>query len=78
MDAGLRPQGGASQRPPPTRPPHRAWSTTALEAAGLSGRMLLQVHDELVLECPLAELAAGQPVSVPVSRPYGCAVKYAV
>ncbi|OHE86028.1 MAG: alkyl hydroperoxide reductase [Lysobacterales bacterium RIFOXYD1_FULL_69_11] len=26
----------------------------------------------------LAELAAGQPVSVPVSRPYGCAVKYAV
>lgn len=25
----------------------------------------------------LAELAAGQPVSVPVTRPYGCAVKYA-
>ncbi|NRA30274.1 MAG: DNA polymerase I, partial [Parvularculaceae bacterium] len=27
----------------------------ALEAAGLSARMLLQVHDELVLECPKAE-----------------------
>jgi len=31
---------------------------SALIAAGLSGRMLLQVHDELVLECPPAELAA--------------------
>jgi DNA polymerase-1 len=28
----------------------------ALVAAGLSGRMLLQVHDELVLECPQAEV----------------------
>ncbi len=28
----------------------------ALKAAGLSGRMLLQVHDELVLECPEADL----------------------
>jgi DNA polymerase-1 len=28
----------------------------ALEKAGLHGRMLLQVHDELVLECPRAEL----------------------
>jgi DNA polymerase-1 len=28
----------------------------ALKAAGLSGRMLLQVHDELVLECPDGEL----------------------
>ncbi|KAF0107629.1 MAG: DNA polymerase I [Anaerolineaceae bacterium] len=28
----------------------------ALEQAGLHGRMLLQVHDELVLECPRAEL----------------------
>jgi DNA polymerase-1 len=27
-----------------------------LEAAGLSARMLLQVHDELVLECPIEEL----------------------
>ena len=27
----------------------------ALEAAGLSAKMLLQVHDELVLECPKAE-----------------------
>ena len=25
----------------------------------------------------LAELAAGKAVSVPVSRPYGCSVKYA-
>ncbi len=30
----------------------------ALVAAGLSGRMLLQVHDELVLECPDQELLA--------------------
>ncbi len=28
----------------------------ALEKAGLHGKMLLQVHDELVLECPQAEL----------------------
>jgi DNA polymerase-1 len=28
----------------------------ALKAAGLKGLMLLQVHDELVLECPLAEI----------------------
>jgi DNA polymerase-1 len=28
----------------------------ALSAAGLHGRMLLQVHDELVVECPKAEL----------------------
>jgi DNA polymerase-1 len=28
----------------------------ALVKAGLAGRMLLQVHDELVLECPVAEL----------------------
>jgi DNA polymerase-1 len=30
---------------------------TALAQAGLSTRMILQVHDELVLECPKAELA---------------------
>ncbi len=30
----------------------------ALEQAGLSGRMLLQVHDELVLECPQEEISA--------------------
>jgi DNA polymerase-1 len=30
----------------------------ALEKAGLDGRMLLQVHDELVLECPLDQLQA--------------------
>ena len=28
----------------------------ALEAAGLAAKMILQVHDELVLECPQAEL----------------------
>jgi len=28
----------------------------ALEKANLSAKMLLQVHDELVLECPIAEL----------------------
>jgi DNA polymerase-1 len=29
---------------------------TALKAAGLKGQMLLQVHDEIVLECPQEEL----------------------
>src|SRR5262249_32772942 len=29
----------------------------ALERSPLHGRMLLQVHDELVLECPASELA---------------------
>ena len=28
----------------------------AIAQAGLHGRMLLQVHDELVIECPLPEL----------------------
>ncbi|MBN1451428.1 MAG: DNA polymerase I [Anaerolineales bacterium] len=30
----------------------------ALQKAGLSGKMLLQVHDEIVLECPKSELNA--------------------
>ena len=30
----------------------------ALESRGLSARMLLQVHDELVFECPKDELIA--------------------
>jgi DNA polymerase-1 len=30
----------------------------ALKQAGLSAKMLLQVHDELVFECPLSEVAA--------------------
>ncbi|MFN2147459.1 MAG: DNA polymerase, partial [Anaerolineales bacterium] len=30
----------------------------ALAEAGLAGRMLLQVHDELVLECPIEQLDA--------------------
>jgi DNA polymerase-1 len=34
----------------------------ALEAAGLNGRMLLQVHDELVFEVPDEEVAATIPV----------------
>ena len=29
----------------------------ALRQAGLKGQLLLQVHDELVLECPVNELA---------------------
>lgn len=29
---------------------------SALQSAGLHGRMILQVHDELVIECPRAEL----------------------
>jgi DNA polymerase I len=51
---------------------------SALDAAGLHGRMLLQVHDELVLECPRAELKAtarvvgevmesAYPMSIPLS-----------
>ncbi len=50
----------------------------ALTAAGLTGRMLLQVHDELVLECSEAELArtaqvvrevmeTAYPLSIPLS-----------
>jgi DNA polymerase-1 len=30
----------------------------ALQKAGLNGKMLLQVHDEIVLECPKSELDA--------------------
>ncbi len=30
----------------------------ALQEAGLNGKMLLQVHDEIVLECPKSELDA--------------------
>jgi DNA polymerase-1 len=36
--------------------------TKALAHAGLSARMLLQVHDELVLECPIDELEAAVSV----------------
>jgi DNA polymerase-1 len=50
----------------------------ALRAAGLRGQMLLQVHDEIVLECPLEELEkttqvvqatmeAAYPLSIPLS-----------
>ena len=34
----------------------------ALTAAGLSAKMLLQVHDELVLECPVGEIKAAAAV----------------
>ena len=36
--------------------------TTALKEAGLSAKMLLQVHDELVLECPVDEIDAAAAV----------------
>ena len=50
----------------------------AMKTAGLSARMLLQVHDELVLECPRAEMeaaaavaqetmASAYPLSIPLS-----------
>jgi DNA polymerase-1 len=50
----------------------------ALEKAGLKAKMLLQVHDELVLECPKNELeetarvvketmADAYPLSIPLS-----------
>lgn len=50
----------------------------AIKATGLKAKMLLQVHDELVLECPLAELektarlvqetmANAYPLSIPLS-----------
>ena len=37
---------------------------SALRAAGLAGQMLLQVHDELVLECPRRELARLPPAGL--------------
>jgi DNA polymerase-1 len=51
---------------------------SALKDAGLSGKMLLQVHDELVLECPHAEMektaqvvqetmSNAYPMSIPLS-----------
>ncbi|HLC02810.1 MAG TPA: DNA polymerase I, partial [Anaerolineales bacterium] len=40
----------------------------ALTKAGLAGRMLLQVHDELVLECPVEELKATSKVVQRVMR----------
>ncbi|MDP2777689.1 MAG: DNA polymerase I [Anaerolineales bacterium] len=50
---------------------------SALKAAGLKGKMLLQVHDELVLECPKSEvqktaqvvqqtMANAYPLSIPL------------
>jgi DNA polymerase-1 len=51
---------------------------TALKQAGLAGKMLLQVHDEIVIECPQPELQAtarvvqetmesAYPLSIPLS-----------
>jgi DNA polymerase-1 len=50
----------------------------ALESLGLKGRMLLQVHDEIVIECPREELEKtaravqkvmeeAYPLSIPLS-----------
>jgi DNA polymerase-1 len=50
---------------------------TALQKAKLNGKMLLQVHDEIVLECPKQELEgtarlvqetmeAAYPLSIPL------------
>ncbi|MBI3153310.1 MAG: hypothetical protein HYZ21_14335 [Chloroflexi bacterium] len=50
---------------------------SALKDAGLKGKMLLQVHDELVLECPKSEMhktaqvvqetmANAYPMSIPL------------
>ena len=46
-----------------------------LESAGLSAQMLLQVHDELVLECQVNELAA---TALVVSREMDNAYKLSV
>jgi DNA polymerase-1 len=55
----------------------------ALQKAGLQGKMLLQVHDELVLECPLDEMEEtarvvqetmmnAYPMSIPLSTEARC------
>ena len=55
----------------------------ALQKAGLYGKMLLQVHDELVLECPQDEMeetarvvketmANAYPMSIPLSTEARC------
>jgi DNA polymerase-1 len=60
----------------------------ALRDAGLSGRMLLQVHDELVLEVPEAEAEAtarllrqvmesAAELSVPLAVEVGCGRSWA-
>jgi DNA polymerase-1 len=44
---------------------------SALKAAGLKGKMLLQVHDELVLECPKSEMQkTAQVVQETMSNAY--------
>jgi DNA polymerase-1 len=55
----------------------------ALEAAGLHGKLLLQVHDELVVECPREELDATARVvkrvmeaAYPLSIPLVAEAKY--
>ena len=59
----------------------------ALKEAGLKARMLLQVHDELVFECPKAEvqetarivqeaMASAYPLSIPLSTEARCGVNW--
>ncbi|MBN2119158.1 MAG: DNA polymerase I [Anaerolineales bacterium] len=59
----------------------------ALKKAGLQARMLLQVHDELVLECPKEEvqetarlvqeaMANAYPLSIPLSTEARCGVNW--
>ena len=40
----------------------RVWD--GLRAAGLYARLILQVHDELILECPLEEQEAASAILV--------------
>lgn len=56
---------------------------SALKSAGLRGKMLLQVHDELVLECPEEELSETARIvqetmanAFPLSIPLGTEARY--
>ena len=62
LQRARRDQCAASRAPPPTSSaaPWSAWMT-ALAAARLTARMLLQVHDELIFEVPDAEIDQHHP-----------------